>query len=57
MRDQVAWPNVKTMARFLDLSPRHVSRALAELDGFGALDISRDRGRGNSYRLRLPIDL
>lgn len=56
VRQQSAWPNVKTMARLLDMSARHVSRGLAELLVFGALHITRDRGRGNQYRLRLPTD-
>jgi len=56
VRDQAAWPNVKTMARLLEVSPRHVSRAIAELDAWGALWVFRDRGRGNRYRLKLPTD-
>lgn len=56
VRDQAAWPNVKTIARLLGVSPRHVSRAIAELDEWGALWVYRDRGRGNRYRLKLPTD-
>jgi len=56
VRDQVAWPNVKTMAKALEISARHVSRGLAELDEFKALHTTRDRGRGNRYRLALPSD-
>ena len=56
MRDQIAWPNVKTIARMIDKSDRQVRRCIHDLEDFGALGVKRIRGRGNVYFLRFPDD-
>lgn len=56
VRDQVAWPNVETMAKSLSLSARHIRRAIRELEEFGALYVARRPGKGNYYYLRFPYD-
>lgn len=50
------WPNIKTMAKTLDLSFRHAQRSMLELEKAGLLIVSRKRGEGNYYSLRLPSD-
>jgi hypothetical protein len=56
VRDQMAWPNVQTMAKLISRSPRQVTRAIVELEEFGALYVARAKGKGSRYYLRLPTD-
>lgn len=50
------WPNIMTMAKTLDLSPRHAQRSMRELEKAGLLHVARQLGKGNYYSLRLPSD-
>lgn len=50
------WPNIKTMAKVLEISARHSQRGMLELEQFGALKVIRTVGKGNYYALRLPTD-
>lgn len=54
--NQGSWPNIKTVAKALDISSRHAQRGMLELEKFGALNVHRQRGKGNYYTLRLPTD-
>ncbi len=56
VKSQGCWPNVKTMAKALDISARHAQRGMLELEKAGALNVSRHIGKGNYYSLRLPTD-
>lgn len=56
MRDQIAWPNVKTMARMLGLSDRQVRRCIRDVEEFGALGVKRFSGKGSQYFLRFADD-
>lgn len=55
-RNQVAWPNIKTIAKMLSRSPRQITRAITELEEERALYVVRTEGKGNAYYLRLPTD-
>lgn len=55
-KDQESWPNVKTIAKSLQMSPRNTIRAIAEIENAGALTVHRKRGHGNYYTMRLPTD-
>jgi len=50
------WPNVKTVARSLNVSARHAQRGMLELEEIGALAVTRTVGKGNYYTLRLASD-
>ncbi len=50
------WPNLKTMAKLLDLSARHVQRSMHELEAANLLYVARQQGKGNYYSLKLPTD-
>jgi hypothetical protein len=54
MRDQMAWPNVKTIAKSVGMSDRQARRAIAELEKENALYVARIDGRGSRYYLRFP---
>lgn len=56
VKNQGSWPNVKTIAKALDMSARHAQRGMLELEKFGALNVLRSAGKGNYYTLRLPTD-
>lgn len=56
VQNQGSWPNVKTIAKALDISSRHAQRGMLELEKFGALNVHRQTGKGNYYTLRLPTD-
>lgn len=55
-QNQGSWPNIKTVAKSLDISARHAQRGMLELEKFGALNVLRQKGKGNYYTLRLPTD-
>lgn len=47
------YPAMKTMARDLDISTRHVARALKELEEETWVKVRRNKGRTSSYSLDL----
>ena len=55
-KKQTSWPNIKTMGKLLSVSARHAQRGMHELEGEGLLTVTRIRGRGNVYSIRLPSD-
>jgi len=56
VQNQGSWPNVKTIGKALAISARHAQRGMLELEKAGALNVHRQRGKGNYYTLRLPTD-
>ncbi len=56
VRNQSAWPNIRTIAKMLNRSSRQVTRAISELENERALYVARVEGKGNIYYLRLPTD-
>lgn len=54
MRDQMAWPNIKTIAKSVGMSDRQARRAISELEKENALYVARIEGRGSRYYLRFP---
>lgn len=55
----LSWPSTGTIAREANISERQITRALAELDKLGELEIvQKGDGRGNSsvYRILLEVD-
>lgn len=53
---QVAWPNIKTMATVLGISARHAQRGMLALEKRNLVVVTRSKGHGNSYSIRLPSD-
>ena len=47
------YPGIKTIAKALDTSSRHVSRALSELEDEMFISVNRPKGRVPKYRLDL----
>lgn len=52
-QNQIAWPALKTLASFSDISERQVYRSVRTLEKYGYLFIKRHRGRSkrNEYQL------
>lgn len=48
------WPSIGTLARHCDMTERHVSALLKELQRAGYLAIGEQRGRSNAYWLAIP---
>lgn len=56
VNNQVAWPNVRTIAKSVGLSDRQARRAISDLERLNALYVARDLGKGSRYYLRFPMD-
>lgn len=56
INNQVAWPNVRTIAKSVGLSDRQTRRAISNLEEFNALYVAREEGKGSRYYLRFPMD-
>lgn len=55
--DKRCWYAIAQIAKGMNVSPRKVMRAIAELEDEGVLVIVRQHRKSNSYHLRLPFDL
>jgi hypothetical protein len=55
--DKCCWYSIAQIAKALDVSPRKVMRAVAELENERVLLVVRKHRKSNSYHIRLPFDL